>query len=287
MYERFCRAAVDGGLFNSLATEPKLGSPSRGAFFDSTAKPHQGGYLINGHKTWATGGRHLTHLLVSVSLADEETGDSEPAIFLVEGHRAGINWLETWGGGLSLRATDSHEVKFEDVWVPAENFISRRRKKDTTRKGQANAWFPMVLAAVYLGAALGARNALIRYALERVPTALGKPIATLPKIQRQIGELDMALQAARCLLLAVAAEWDGSNYWRVASAKHFAVSVANEVTDKALAIAGGASLTAALPLERHFRDVRAGLMQPPAGDTALEIIGKGAIESIAPLPESE
>lgn len=46
----------------------------------------------------------------------------------------------------------------------------------------------------------------------------------------------------------------------------------------ALRIAGGMSITKALPLERHFRDVRAGSMQPPSGDTALEIIGRHVIE---------
>jgi alkylation response protein AidB-like acyl-CoA dehydrogenase len=41
--------------------------------------------------------------------------------------------------------------------------------------------------------------------------------------------------------------------------------------------AGGASLTGALPLERYFRDVRAAGMQPPAGDTAYEIVGRAAL----------
>ena len=52
-------------------------------------------------------------------------------------------------------------------------------------------------------------------------------------------------------------------------------------TDKALQIAGGTGLTRDLPLERFFRDTRAGLMQPPSGDTALEIVGRGAIEQIS------
>ncbi len=69
----------------------------------------------------------------------------------------------------------------------------------------------------------------------------------------------------------------GDLYSRVATAKHYAVEVAHDVTDKALRVAGGQSITAALPLERYFRDVRAGFMQPPSGDTALEIIGRGAL----------
>ena len=268
IYERFCREAAGGGLFNSAATEPELGSPSRGAFFAATIEPQGEGYVVNGHKTWTTGGRFLTHLLVSA------TFEGDPAMILVEGNRDGIEWVETWGDGLSLRASESHDVYFRDVWVPHENFVG------INLRGKQNAWFPMMLGATYLGIALAARDSVIQYALERVPTALGKPIATLPKIQRQIGEIDMALQAARALLLEAAAGWDGEHYARIATAKHFAIEVANEMTDKALRIAGGAGVTRDLPLERYFRDVRAGSMQPPSGDTALEIIGRGAIERI-------
>jgi alkylation response protein AidB-like acyl-CoA dehydrogenase len=119
-----------------------------------------------------------------------------------------------------------------------------------------------------------------------VPTALGKPIATLPKIQRQIGEIDVALQAARALLLEVAGEWTGKDHRqqfpRIVAAKHVATETAIDVTDKALRAAGGASLTRVLPLERYFRDVRAGLMHPPSGDTALELIGQNAVSEAAP-----
>ena len=63
-----------------------------------------------------------------------------------------------------------------------------------------------------------------------------------------------------------------------AAAKLVVNNTANHVTDLALQIAGGSSITRALPLERHFRDVRAGSMQPPSGDSALELIGRAAIE---------
>ena len=130
---------------------------------------------------------------------------------------------------------------------------------------------------------MAARNVVIKFALERVPTALGKPIATLPKIQRQIGEIDLVLQAARSLLFEVAGEWCGDEadrraiLPRIAAAKTMVTNAANEATEKALRVAGGTSITKALPLERYFRDVRAGSMQPPSGDTALEIIGRAAI----------
>jgi alkylation response protein AidB-like acyl-CoA dehydrogenase len=276
MFERLCREAVSGGLFNTAASEPALGSPSRGAYFESNAVRTADGWCINGHKTWTTGGKHLTHLLVRLSV------EGEAGVIVVPNHAAGVEWDETWGDSLSLRASASDDVYFRDVRVPLENLLEQGKRDEKT----PNAWFPMIMAAVYLGAALAARDAVIQFALERVPSALGKPITTLPKIQRQIGEIDLMLQAARALLLDVAGSWTGDErskglFPRIAAAKHMATETANAVTDKALQIAGGTSLTRDLPLERHFRDTRAGLMQPPSGDTALEIIGRGAIEEIS------
>jgi alkylation response protein AidB-like acyl-CoA dehydrogenase len=271
-YEQFCRTAVAGGLFNSLASEPALGSPSRGGLPATTAVPTDGGWLVNGNKTWSTGGKHLTHMLVRVAV------EGENGVVLIKQEQPGISWVETWSDSLSLRASDSHDVVFEDVFVPHDQMIERGDAKEVP-----NVWFPMVMSAVYLGTAVAARNDVIRFALERVPTALGKPIATLPKIQRQIGEIDLVLQAARSLFFAVAGEWQGDNAERfnilprIAAAKTMVTETANEVTEKALRAAGGTSITKALPLERYFRDVRAGSMQPPSGDTALEMIGRAAI----------
>lgn len=273
-YAQLCHEIVhNGGLINSVATEPALGSPSRGQFFKTTAIEMDGGYRINGHKTWATGGEHLTHLLVKLSIGEET------ATLLVPQSATGIRWEYTWRDVLAFRASDSHDVHFEDCWVSADALLERATKPPS------NVWFPLVMTSIYLGAAIGARNVVIQYALERVPTALGRPIATLPKIQRQIGEIDVQLQAARALLFEVAHSWRGDEsvaqrkalLARVAAAKVMATNTARLVTDKALQVAGGISLTAALPLERYFRDVRAGSMQPPSGDTALELIGKAAL----------
>lgn len=276
-FERLCRAAVAGGVFNTAASEPTLGSPSRGGAFESYAvQQSDGSWVVNGHKTWTTGGKHLTHIVLRLMIGDEA------GVLYVHGDDQGVEWVETWGDGLSLRASDSHDLYLKDVVVPDDHILERGKRDDKT----PNAWFPMVMGAVYLGTAIAARDAVIRFGLERIPTALGKPITTLPKIQRQIGEIDVALMAARALMLDVASQWTGDERSKglfplIAAAKHMATETANMVTDKALQIAGGTSLTRDLPLERFFRDTRAGLMQPPSGDTALEIIGRGAIDRIS------
>ena len=287
-YERIMQEAVAGGLLNHLGSEPQMGSPSRGGLPATTAEPLPDGerLLINGHKTWCSGGRHLTHLLVRARL------DDEAGVVLVRQELAGVpglEWVETWQGALGLRASDSHDAVFRNVVAPREALI-----ETGDAKGAPNVWFATLLAAVYLGAALAARDAVIGYALERTPSALGRPIATLPSIQRQIGEIDVILSAARALLLEVAGEWLGADgrpgadgsvdtgeraafMARVAAAKVAVTTAAHEATAKALQVAGGAGITRALPLERYFRDVRPAAMQPPAGDTAYEMVGRAAL----------
>lgn len=276
IWRGFCERAVRGEIFNSVASEPQLGSPSRGGLPETHAEPlPDGGWLLTGHKTWTTGGKHLDHMLVRCRIEDD------PAVVWVQKDTPGVRWEETWTHALALRASESHDVYFRDVHLSPEALI--QRGPDTSK----NAWFPTLVTATYLGAAYAAQAALIHYARERTPTALGKPIATLPNIQRQIGEIEVALQAARALLVESASAWDAAEpearpavFPRLVAAKHFAIEAANTVTDKALRVAGGVSITPALSLERHFRDVRAGPMHPPSGDTALELVGQAAIQSI-------
>lgn len=273
-FERFSADLLEGALFNSAASEPKLGSPSRGGFYATTAQLTEDGWRINGHKQWITGGQHLTHILVKLSI------EGDGATILVPAGTPGLDWHETWGDSLSLRASDSDDLYLRDVVVPEENLLLR----GTAKKGP-NAWFPAILATVYLGAALAARDALIEYALERVPTALGKPIATLPKIQRQIGEIDARLAAARSLLMDAARQWDPKQrkhtYPGIVRAKQFATTTAAEVTQQVMRVAGAGAISKDLPLERYFRDAQAGEMHPPSGDTAYEMVGTYALSSYA------
>ncbi|MCE2850215.1 MAG: hypothetical protein LW717_03300 [Chloroflexaceae bacterium] len=142
------------------------------------------------------------------------------------------------------------------------------------------AWFALTLAAVYLGIGQAALDAVATYAKQRIPTALGKPIATLPLVQRHMGEASIPLQAARALLHEVAATWSYHPAQRmtlgprIAAAKYAATNAALTATDQVLRIAGGFGMTRDLPLERMFRDVRAGITHPPNDDAALEMVGR-------------
>jgi alkylation response protein AidB-like acyl-CoA dehydrogenase len=271
-YEKLCREVAKGALINAVASEPRLGSPSRGGLPDTFAVRGGNKLVINGHKTWTTGGAHLDHLLVRLRLDDEAVTVWIPAT------TPGLRWEKTWGDALSLRASDSHDLFLENVVVPENNILETSQTKSSP-----NVWFPLLIGATYLGVAFAARDETIHYAKERVPSALGQPIATLPVIQRQLGEIELALQSAKALLMQVSLEGSTpdrdtlSFLHRANSAKQFCVETALEVTDKALRLAGAAGLHKDLSLERYFRDVRAGLMHPPSKDSVLEQLGKAAL----------
>jgi alkylation response protein AidB-like acyl-CoA dehydrogenase len=214
-YGRLCTAAAQGALFNSIASEPALGSPSRGGLPATTAvRADEGdGWIVNGRKTWSTGGSHLTHMLVRVNIEDE------PGVVLIEKGMKGSPGRRP-GEMRSACAPVTAMTSF----LPKCAFRKGMWWNGAKSRARPNVWFPMIMSSIYLGAAIAARHRVIEFALERVPTALGKPIATLPKIQRQIGEIDIALQAARSLLFDVAGEWYGRDEDRAAMVSRIAAA---------------------------------------------------------------
>jgi alkylation response protein AidB-like acyl-CoA dehydrogenase len=272
-YEGLCREVAKGALVNAVASEPRLGSPSRGGLPDTFAVRDGDKLVINGHKTWVTGGAHLNHLLVRLRL------DEEAVTVWIPATTPGLRWEKTWGDALSLRASDSHDLFLENVVVAEARILETSQTRTSP-----NLWFPLLIAATYLGIALAAKDEAVRYAKERVPSALGQPIATLPVVQRQLGEIELRLQGALALLNQTALEGsdpnrDDSDFAPKANgAKQVAVETAIEVTDKCLRLAGAAGLHKGLALERYFRDVRAGLMHPPSKDAVLEQLGKAAVD---------
>ncbi len=133
---------------------------------------------------------------------------------------------------------------------------------------------------LYLGVGEAALAQFTRYALQRIPSALGKPIAGLPRTQHAIGEMDVTLRAARAVLYTAADTWHEQPGKRagvagdLAAVKYLCTNAAVKATELALRAAGANGLDRRLPLERYFRDSRAGLLHPPQDDLALELMGR-------------
>ena len=272
-------AVTRGALINSCATEPELGSPSRGGKPKTTARPAEGGdgWIIDGRKSFASMAPALDYFIIPATLAD---GSDEVARFVVPRCEQ-IQIVETWDA-MGMRTTGSHDIVLEGVHVPSSNIVARASQ---STGGGANAWFLLTVSAVYVGVAGAAQQAAARYAQQRVPTALGRPIATLEQVQRHLGQAELLLTQARLLLYHAAGLWTSHPAQQralaptIVAAKVTATNNAIAAVDHAMRVAGGASMTRSLPLERYYRDVRGGLSHPVGDDEAYLQFGRHLLES--------
>ena len=287
LFDAVCCAAVErGALVNSAATEPELGSPSRGGKPRTTAVPvHDGAgnivaWVIAGLKSFASMFPALDFLVIPATLQD---GSDDVGRFLVPcGAEAGrsITVVRPWDA-MGMRTTGSHDIRLTDVRVPAANLIGRMGH---STGGKTNAWFLLTISAVYTGVAAAALQAAAQYAQTRVPTALGRPIATLENIQRRLGQAELLIHQAELHLFHAAELWDAYPAQRaqlgplVAAAKVTATNNAVAAVDHCMRVAGGLGMTHQLPLERYYRDVRGGLNHPIGEDEALLWFGRLALE---------
>ena len=149
-------------------------------------------------------------------------------------------------------------------------------------KKQSEGWL-LHIPACYLGIATAARNFAVEFAKTYTPNSLPGPICDLPNVQRTIGEIELELAEARHFLYSVAEKWDQKPESRHLLAKELGavkLSVTNHaisVVDKAMRVVGAKSLQRSNPLQRYYRDVRAGLHNPPMDDATIMLLAKTAL----------
>jgi len=279
LFARLCQEiVVDGALINAVASEPNLGSPSRGGLPSTIAVRTADGWRINGRKSWTSLAPALRYFSLLAAVHD---GDQPPrrANFLVPATTPGLRIEETWDN-LGMRATASHDIVLEHVDLPFEALLPDDGERSAAVDPRG---WSIVTAAVYTGIATAARDFAVEYARTRRPNGMAGPIAELQTIQHRIAEIELLLLQSRSVLYGTAEAWQAypecgdALAWQLAAVKYLATNNAIKVTDLALRVVGAAGLARALPLERYVRDVRAGLGHPPMDDAALTQIGKAAL----------
>ena len=174
--ERVAREAVrDGALINSLRVEPELGSPARGGLPATVARRSGDGWLIDGSKLYSTGSPGLTWLAV---WARSDETPPRVGVWLVPRDAPGVRVGSAWNH-LGMRATGSHELVFDNVFVPASYAVDVHPPGEPGAGLDAAglAWMSVLLSAVYDGVARAARDWFAQWAATRRPGSLGAPLA--------------------------------------------------------------------------------------------------------------
>ncbi|PYZ96839.1 acyl-CoA dehydrogenase [Alteribacter lacisalsi] len=271
MFEAICREIVkDGVLINSAATEPATGSPARGGKPETRAKRlRDGGYEISGKKTFTSLAPILDYFIVTATV--EETG--ETGEFKIPRESRGLSIEETWNT-LGMRATRSDDLILDRVKINAEDYVAKRQPGH----GRGPQGWLLHIPACYIGVAKAARNDAVAYAETYQPNSLNHPIKEVPEVRRKTAEMDLKLMQARHFMYHVAKLWDdfperrGELGAELAAVKTTATNAAVEVVDLAMRIVGGQSLMKSMPFERYYRDVRAGLHNPPSDDITTNVL---------------
>ena len=279
-------------------TEPGAGSDAGGTRTTAVKKGNH--YLLNGSK------RFITHagvgeIFIVTAVTDpskgtkgissfvltKETCDLERVKDLGMGHSAELTPMKGFRSGkkenkLGWRASDTRELLFEDVEVPAENligqegqgFVNFMRTLDAGRIG---------IAALSLGVAQGSFEQALQYSATR--KQFGQAIAEFQGIQFQLSDMATELEAGRHLVYH--ADWLAQNdrpYGKEAAmAKLFCSELAMRNTTKAIQVHGGYGYTKDYPVERMFRDANIGEIGEGTSEIQRIVIARHLLKDLAAL----
>ncbi|CAN7568343.1 acyl-CoA dehydrogenase family protein [Rossellomorea sp. LjRoot5] len=277
IFKDLCEEIVSNkALVNRAATEPATGSPTRGGLPQTKAIKNGKGWRVTGRKSFTSMARVLDYSLVSAVIGDTE----EKGFFLVDHELEGVGIEETWDT-ISMKGTGSDDLVLNDVQLPSSSLVER--DSDQGKSDLPKAWL-LHIPACYIGVAVAARNYAIQFAKDYSPNSLPGPIKDVPEVQRKIGEIELELFKARQILYSVADKWVREPSKRsgmtaeLSSVKHIVTNSAFHIVDTAMRIVGARSLFRTNPMQRFYRDVRAGLHNPPMDDMVIAMLANNALK---------
>ncbi|HZA41617.1 MAG TPA: acyl-CoA dehydrogenase family protein [Actinomycetota bacterium] len=250
-------------------SEPDAGSDV--AAIKTMARRTDGGWLINGRKTFITNGRRAD-VMTLVAKTDGDAGHQGLSLFLVDTDAPGFEVTRTLDK-MGMHSSDTAEIALSDVFVPdgallggeGEGFYNISWELQGER---------LVGAA---GAIAGARRtfeAALEYAQQR--NSFGKPIGRHQAVRHALAEMATEIEAAQQLVYSAAWKVDRGEYpvREISMAKLLTGEIAWRVADRALQVFGGFGYTDEAPVSRAWRDARLIRIGAGTDEVMREVIGR-------------
>ncbi len=250
--QKYLKPLASGKVIGAWGlTEPGAGSDAGAQL--TNARKDGNHYILNGTKNFITHGT-VGDIAVVMARTSAGKGTNGISAFILEkgmpGFRAGKQENK-----LGLRASDTSELIFEDVKVPAENMLGEegvgfRQAMKTLDGGRIS------IGALALGMAQGAYEESVKYS--KIRHTFGKPLSGHQAIQFKLADMAVQIEAARLLIYQAANLKDqGLPYAKAASmAKLFSSEIACKVAEEAVQIHGGYGYIKDYPVEKYYRDVK-------------------------------
>ncbi len=250
--ERWLRPLAEGRVLGAFGlTEPDAGSDARG--IRTRAEPRDGGWVINGRKTFISNAG--TDMSFGVTLLARTTAFDQPpkfASFVVEKDTPGFT-MGPKMRGIGWRGLDTRELSFEDVWVPDDQLVGNpdlglNQFLRTLEVGRIS------VAALSLSLARAVLDLATDYARHR--EQFGQPISKFQAVQFKLADMATELEAARWLTYRAASLRDAGQPFakEAAMAKLKASRTATWAASEAVQIHGGLGYMLETPVARFYCD---------------------------------
>lgn len=261
------RALADGSNLSTLA----FSEPGSRSHFWAPVSRLEGAHL-SARKSFVTAAGHADSYVVSTRPPKTDS-PIESSLYLVQGSTPGIETGDAWNG-LGLRGNASAPMTF-DVVVDDSMMLGDVGKGLDLMLGVVLPWFQLGQGAVSLGVAEAAMSAAVAHVTGARLEHLGQTLADLPTVRARIGRAQTEVDTVAGFLADVARRMGEEDpQVPILSAKASANEMAMHVTSEAMQACGGAAMSTALPIERWFRDARAGSVMAPTTDVLYELTGR-------------
>jgi alkylation response protein AidB-like acyl-CoA dehydrogenase len=269
--ERWLPGIASGELLTAIAlTEPQTGSDLAG--IATRAEPVDGGYLVNGSKTFITNGLNAELVITAVRTSKEERHAGLSLLVIssdTPGFSHGRN-LEKIG----MHSQDTAELFFEDMFVPSENLLGEEGRGFY----QLTSNLPRERLSIAV-AAIASAQATLAWTLEYVRTrkAFGKPIGSFQNSRFVLAELHADVTLAQTFV-DLCTERLGSGELTpqdAAIAKWWATELQGRVVDRCLQLHGGYGYMTEYPVARAFMDARVSRIYGGTTEIMKEIVARG------------
>jgi acyl-CoA dehydrogenase len=268
--QRWLVPAIKGEKVAALAiTEPGAGSDVAG--IKTFARREDGGYVVNGSKTFITNGVRAD-LYVTAVKTTQEGGHHGLSFVVLEKGMEGFS-VSRKLEKLGWHASDTGELSFQDVEVPEENLLGEENKGFYQIMSNFQ-WERLSMALGAVGGMQATFERTLAYAKER--RAFGRAIGSFQAIRHKLAWMATEIEAARdftyhALRLFLAGQ---DALKEVSIAKLYACRAAVRVADEAVQIHGGYGYMREYDVERALRDARLGPIGGGSDEIMKEIIGR-------------
>jgi acyl-CoA dehydrogenase len=250
-------------------SEPDAGSDVAG--LRTFARRVDGGYVVNGSKTFITNGVRADFVVTAVKTT-EDGGHHGISFLVIEKGMDGFG-VSRKLEKLGWHASDTGELTFDDVFVPDDNLLGEENRGFYLIMANFQ-WERLLMALGSVGGMQATFERTLSFALER--EAFGRPIARHQAIRHKLAEMAVKVETGRALTYhALRLFVDGQDAIReVTMAKLRTQRDAFEVADAAVQIHGGAGYMREYEVERAARDARLGPIGGGTDEIMKEILGK-------------